>query len=456
MKNGLLLIILSLFTIRTSAQAPTFNIKYSEPLAVFVFVKKLTPQYGENPFKKAFQNSKFYTPQYKNMLAQFDSLQLDYTYEFRAFPYGSKLPGMTEALLQKNLIAATSLNDFKLRSVGLIPNSTLIQLSNVLAAFTPVYNELIYNPNKEKFEKQLKDISAYATAKNISGYFEMGLTFYNSYWDNAIPFEIAFYPLPNSQGFTANAFYNNAVSAIQTDFNDYESLLSVMLHEIFHILYDEQSLAFKKEIDGYFKQNPSKYSTYAYLLMNEALATSLANGYVYEQLIQMPDTTSWYNKKYINLMAKQLYPMVKEYIALKKPIDKNFIDTYIQRYEQYYPEWITELSNTMTYRYMLSNHYADFDIMNQLYHAAMSHEEDEITETSIGKMKATILSKVVVVSTDHANTLALIKKQFPELKNWNYKANKEFEYNVFLKDRTQLYIINQHKTALIDLIKKMQ
>lgn len=456
MKNGLLLIILFLFTIRTSAQAPTFNIKYSEPLAVFVFVKKLTPQYGENPFKKAFLNSKFYTPEYKNLLAQFDSLTLDYTYEFEAFPYGSKLPGMTEALLQKNLIASSSLNDFKLRSVGLIPNSTLIQLSNLLTAFTPVYNELIFNPNKEKFEKQLKDITTYATAKNISGYFEMGLTFYNSYWDNAIPFEIAFYPLPNSQGFTANAFYNNAVSAIQTDFNDYESLLSVMLHEIYHILYDEQSLAFKKEIDTYFKQNPSKYSNYAYLLMNEALATVLANGYVYEQLIQMPDTTNWYNKKYINLMAKQLYSMVKEYIALKKPIDKNFINNYIRLYEEHYPGWITELNNTLNYRYMLSSHYSDFDIMNQLYHASMSHEEDEITENSISKMKATTLSKVIVVSKDNANTLALIKKQFPELKHWNYKADKEFEYNVFLKDRTQLYIINQHRTPLTDLIKKMQ
>jgi hypothetical protein len=455
MKYRFLIVAISLLTTLGFGQKVTFNIKYSEPLAVFVFTKSLTTNYGDNPFKIEFNKSKYFTQKYQDLIAQLDTLRTDYTYLFSEFPYGSKIPGMTEALLKKNLIASNSILDFKLRSVGLITNTSLNQLATILSEFTPIYNELIFNPNKTKFESQLAAISAFTETKNITNYFETGLTFYSSVWDNSIPFEIVFYPLPNSKGFTAGAFYNNAVSAIQTDLKDYNVLFSVVLHEIFHILYDEQPLVVKNELDAYFKRNPSKCSIYAYLLLNEVLATALGNGYVFENLNEKSDTSKWYNWRYINLMAKEIYPTVLEYVEQKKPIDKYFIDTYIKLYEQTYPNWINEIENTMTYRYTLSENQLDFDIFSQLYpYCSISEAEDQINEASIEKMKGTPLTKVIIVSKNNNYQLALIKKSFPELQKWKYQSQNEFTYNVFLGDRTQLYIINQHKTPTEVLIKK--
>ncbi len=150
----------------------------------------------------------------------------------------------------------------------------------ILDAFTPVYNELIYHPNKEKFEKQLKSLSDYFVSKNVAGYFQTGVLFYNSVWDNSIPFEIALYPLPDPKGFTAEAFINNAVCAIPTNEGNYDGLLSIMMHEIFHMIYNEQSLKVKEDMKRWFNANPSKCSTYAFWLMNEAFATVFRrNGY---------------------------------------------------------------------------------------------------------------------------------------------------------------------------------
>ncbi len=456
MKYRLIIFFFSLLTNLTFGRKPTFNVKYSEPLAVFVFAKNLTTNYGDNPFKTEFKRSKYYIKKYKDLIAQLDTLRTDYTYQFTEFPYGSKIPGMTEGILKKNLIASKTITDFKLRSVGLITNASLNELVNLLSEFTPIYNELIYIPNKTKFESQLADISNFITAKNIVSYFETGLTFYNSVWDNTIPFEIAFYPLPNSKGFTAEAFYNNAVSAIQTDLKDYNVLMSVMLHEIFHILYDEQPLIVKNKLEADFKQNPSKSSIYAYLLLNEVLATALGNGYVFENLNGKLDTTEWYNWQYINLMAKQIYPTVLENIKQKKPIDKKFIDTYIKLYEQNYPNWINELDHTMTYRYILSNNQSDFDTFRQLYsYCSISEAEDQINVTSIEKLKSTPLTKIIIVSKNNKAQLSLIKKSFPELQKWKYQADKEFDYNVLLNDKTQLYIINQLNTPTEILIKKL-
>lgn len=456
MKNKLLFIAFILFSKSILAQKPTFHVQYSEPLAVFVFAKSLGINYGENPFKNEFKKSKYNVPKYTDLIAMLDTLQIDFSYQYYEYPYGSKIPGMTSAILKKNLIHSKNINDFKLRSVGLIPNSTLQKLADLLTDFTPVYNELIYLPNKEKFEKQLESISKFVETKNIAGYFETGLNFYNSSWDNSIPFEISFYPLPNSQGFSAEAFLNNAVSAIQTDMTDYNVLLSVMMHEIYHILYDEQPLKIKNEIADYFNQNPSKCSNYANLLLNEVLATAVGNGYVYEKLDGKIDQGEWYNWQYINLMAKKIYPTVLEYIEAKNPIDKNFIDTYIKLYEQNFPNWINEPNHTLTYRYVLSKNFSDFTTIAQLYpYCSMSEAEDQISELSIEKMKATPLTKVIIVSANHAYDLALIKKSFPELKKWKYRAESEFTHSVFLNDKSQLYIINQQKTPIETLLKQL-
>lgn len=440
---------LLLLSFWASGQKVNFNIQYSEQLAVFVFIQNLSDNYPENVFKTEFGQSKYNTQKYKDLVSQFDQLLIDYSYSFDEYPYGSKIPMQSRDILKKNLIETHTLNDFKLRSIGILPNATLQSLTEIISAFTPVYNELIYIPNKGQFEPQLKDLSKYSREKNLEDYFQTGLSFYNSSWDASIPFEIALYPLPNSTGFTAQAFYNNFISAVQTNLKDYKSLFSVMLHETYHILYDEQSLEVKKEMAQNFKKNPSKYSNYAYQLLNEALATALGNGYVYEKLNGKADLNDWYNSQYIDLMAKQIYPTVKEYIALKKPIDQNFVDTYIKIYETHFPHWIDEPDHIMTYRYILSENRKDFNTIRQMYPARSSEEsETEISLLSLEKMKKTPLTKIIIVSQNNNEKLSLIKSQFKELKQWNFNPEKEFGYKILLEDKSQLLIINQQKSSL--------
>ncbi len=443
MKKISILFLLFSFVIKTWGQETKFEVKFSEPLAVFVFVENLSTHYPDNPFKKLFTNSKFNQDKYNKLIAEFDTLNIDYSYDFTEYPYGQKFPGMTGSLLKRNLIRSKTLDEFKFNSVGIIPITDVIKLTSILSTFSPVYQELVYQPNKEKFEKQLTELSSFIVSKNIASYFDIGKKFYNSSWDNAIPFEIAIYPLPNSKVFTAEAFCNNAASAIPNDFKDYNLLLSIMLHEIFHILYNEQSLSVKKEIDKWFNSNPSIHSTYAYLLLNEALATAIGNGTVYEQLNQKEDSAEWYNQKYINLMAKKIYPLVKEYISNQKSFDKSFVDNYIKIYDTNFSDWISELNNIMTYRSVLTDNSDDFNYINQFFpYKSMSQTEDNISENSIDKMSKTPITKIVIISKDNKNKIELLKRKFIELKNWNPDYKTNFTYSVFMADKTYLTIIN--------------
>lgn len=456
MKYKFLLTLLFLITF-AFGQNVKFNIKYSEQLAVFVFMQNISENSPENVFKTEFQKSKYNSDNYKNIISKFDKLSIDYSYAFDEFPYGSKIPMQTRDILKKNLIETTNLNDFKLRSIGIIPNKTLIDLTEMISTFTPIYNEIIYNPNKVQFEKQLFEISKYSKEHKIEDFFETGLLFYNSNWDNSIPFEIAFYPLPNSQSFTAQAFYNNFISAIQTNLKDYKDLFSVMLHETFHIIYDEQSLEVKNNIDKYFKENKSKNSNYSYQILNEVLATALGNGYVYGKLDGKTDSNDWYYHQYIDLLARKIYPLVIDYIAQKKPMDRNFIDNYIKIYDVNFPNWINELENIMAYRYVISENQDGFNLIRKTFWYRSSEENDtEITENSIEKMRKSPLTKVIIVSKNNNEKLNLIKKKFPELKNWNYKADKDFGYKILLEDKSQLIVINQKKSTIEALFKTIE
>ncbi len=159
MKYRLLLTFLFLITF-AFGQKTTFNIKYSEQLAVFVFMQNLSENYRENAFKTEFQKSKYNNDNYKNIISKFDKLIIDCSYAFDEFPYGTKILMQTRDILKKNLIETKNLNDFKLRSIGIVPNKTLSDLTEMISTFTPIYNELIYNPNRVQFEKQLMEISA--------------------------------------------------------------------------------------------------------------------------------------------------------------------------------------------------------------------------------------------------------------------------------------------------------
>ncbi|MFY1046673.1 hypothetical protein [Chryseobacterium sp. GP-SGM7] len=455
--KSVFLIPLLFLTVLAFGQKPTLKMKYSEQLTVFVFIQNLSENHPENVFKTAFQKSKYNTENYRNKISEFDKLSIDYSYQFEEFPYGSKAPMQTRDILKKNLIETDNLNDFRLRSIGLVPIKTLNDLAALILYFTPIYNELIYTPNKEKFEKQVIEITDYANDHHIEGFFQTGLSFYHSVWDQSIPFQIAFYPLPDSDYFTAQAFCNNFVSAIQTNLKDYKDLLSVMMHEIFHIIYNEQSLEMKIKIDKDFKENKSKYSNYAYQLLNELLATALGNGYVYEQLEGELDQNDWYYHQYIDLMARKIYPVVKNYITEKKSIDKNFIDTYINLYETNFPNWINESDNIMTYRYVISEDEKDFNTINQLFRYRSSAEyENEITERSIEKMQKTPLTKIIIVSNKNLEKLRLIKSKFKELTNWKFTSDQDFTYKILLADKSQLIIINTVKKDLKKLIQSIK
>ena len=438
-----------LLSLNGFSQSVQFETKFSEPFAVFQFINSLSGNSPGNVYKKLFQQSGFSTKASQDLIKVFDSLNIDYSFDFTDYPPGQKVGIDVPNLLRRNLILSNNMQDFKIRSMGLLPNEKLMKLIAVINQFTSVYETVIYEPYKARFEKQLEGLSNVMKTSNINSYFAQALLFYNSSWDVTIPFVFAFYPLPNSRGFTATAVSNVAISAIADSLENYKALLSVMLHEMCHVAYDERSLHVWNQMQEWFDSNSSKISGYANSLFNEAMATAVGNGYLGAQLNGKEDTThSWYGVKYINLMARAAYPLVKEYIQAGKHLDREFVDRYIHLFEERFPNWLYDPQYVMRGRLLITDRAEDADVLRSIFEPAPGNEnEKEISEPILKKIILNHGTKVIIVNTNNKEELKLIKNYVPELQSWQYTAKKDFTYTRFLNNKSWLIILNNVSAA---------
>ena len=428
-----------------------FEVRSSRMLGELVFLQRLSSKAQANPYRDLFRGSAFDTAENAASLAAFEMIPLDYEYEFHEYPPGTKMEGTVLYQLKRNLVLDGDLSEFRRRSIGLLPLCDLNRLIDVMERLAPAYDALVYEPNRATFEKQLTEIEELVAAKDISQYFDQARVFYRSSWDATIPFLFVFYPQPGGGGFSATAYGNIAESALPTEYTEYTGVLSVMLHESAHILLDEQSLEFKKELEGWFTASPSRYSHFAKALMHEAWATAVGNGYFSSKLTGKLNPGSWYNFKYNDLMAKEIYPLLAAYLDDGAPLDRPLIEEYIAIYEDKFPTWISEWDNLLTGRYVLSEDSADFRLLDQRFpYRNVSKYLHDFSPASFEKLLGTTITKLVVVSGDNSRKLDLIRSHFRDLDDWHPDAEKDFTYAQLLSDRTPLIIVNLVNGSLED------
>jgi hypothetical protein len=173
---------------RVHAAVPVrFEVRFSKPLAVYRYVAQLSSRARSNNQKTQFMASRFAAAPYLQLLTAFDSIPTDYEYRFAQYP-DLKIEGSTWYVLKRNLILAASFDDFRTRSLGLIPTADLNRLVDIFQAFTPVYDSLVYEPNRAVFERQLHDIERMLAERKVSALLAQIRAFYRASWDPSVPF----------------------------------------------------------------------------------------------------------------------------------------------------------------------------------------------------------------------------------------------------------------------------
>ncbi len=424
------------------AAAPFFEVRFSRPLAVYYFVEALSGSSRSGTvFQKQYIGSRFETAETRAALADFDTLDLQYSYAFPQYPAFSKTPGQTEDLLRRALLLSTDLTDFRQRAAGIVPKEDLTRLLHILTVFKPVYDSMVYVPLEREFHQQLSACASRLHTPAVSEFFRKMSLFHGQEEGPADTFRVAFYPLPRSRAFQATAFIDCSVSALPEGERDYDMLLSVTLHEIAHILYNDQPLALKQRLQKAFANSPFPGAANARLLFNEAQATALGNGAAYLALTGVLDTGAWYSNKYRNGMAKAIYPMVAGYLSRNQTIDSAFVAEYCRIYATRFPEWEGEAAHLFTNRFVVADDDAALREVRQAFPVtSTSYAATPLNEANLKIISESLLTKVLVLNPENAGNLALAKRFFPQIRVSPALLQKGFVRSQN-RDGTWLYVL---------------
>ena len=436
--------------------------KISKPYCIFNFLETATNQQGTSSTLNDFiaSNTKNDTV-FKRLCLEFKNIQTDYNYKREEFPENRRQNRSTKDLIDIALVNSNTLDEFKNKIIGILPNSEQQKLVNVLKQTEKFYDNLLWNNNEQKLSNQKKELELYASKS--SEIFNKFQHFYNSSWTTDIPFIVTLYPIPGKRGnSTATPHANSLCVGVLTDEIRHIERIGVVLHEMCHVLYDEQTKEFQHEIEKWFDNNSSPYKQYAYNFFDEGLATALGNGWAFKNLSGSIDTSEWYDNEYINGFAKELYPLVEDYINNNQQIDKQFIDKSIELFAKKFPNSVSDYGILLNRVSIYSDAETDLeraDLMNTIGEkfqlSNVNSSSPILDKTSLELLKNSTQTQLVIISKNHKDNFNALRKMFPILSKINPTTNTIFSF--YDKNNRPIIILFATENKYInDLVKRME
>lgn len=418
-------------TIRPVYSDDVVKVIYSKTFAVLKFLETTTGHHGTSgTFRKQMDTSAVLQQAgFTALKNTYNSLHLDYTYSKQGYPEKRKHTTSTWDLICVAAISSKSNREFFNRIIGILPNDDYLKLKEIFRQAEPYYDAFMYTKQEDAIRKKAGELNAYAPALNRM--FDQFKTFYGSSWDKSVPFNLTIYPIFGNRGeTTATPHANSLEMGFLLEHKDTYDMLAVGMHEMCHVLFEEQPLALQQSIDSAFTASKDPYAAFAYRYIDEALATAIGNGYAYQNLSTKMDTGSWYADYYIDHYAKALYPLVKESLDTHKPMDKDFVVKAIAIFKQTFPNALYDMDALM----MQSDAYFEDDpetiidpMINALhttFRIYMSNTSIPIDDpASLENIRNSEYTQVFIIHKNQAKNLKLLKTIFPELKKLPAKQN---------------------------------
>jgi hypothetical protein len=462
--NRILALIICLLVIRPGSKAsPLLSFKISKPLCLLTFLETASGDAHSSPtFRKYIKEhiTNDDTAAFKELVSSFSALDLDHNYILPQYPPQRQKPRSSEGLIKMAAVQAKDLPDFFNRIAGILPNEQWLALKEIMGKTQYYYSQVINSEDNVAIEKQLRELKMY-NDKTDKAFLRLK-TFYGSTWPDNQGFSVAIYPIPGTSGTTTATPHSNClVMAVLTKETDHDSRMGVAMHEISHVLYEEQPLSLQWKLDSAFMENGSVSMPYAYGYLDEALATACGNGWIYEFLTGKPEDGSWYNDEYINKYAHALYPLVKLYIDNFKTIDRSFVKKAISIFETEFPDAAYEFNNLFNQM----NFYTDANsseqyrniknTLNRYYRVSGCHSSYPIADPqSLDMANKSSGTQLFIIHTNKTQNFSELKKIFPELNTVDESGESIISF--IDKNKRPVVIVNVKDDTRIDAaFKKM-
>jgi hypothetical protein len=333
--------------------APQIVFRTGHTHGVFRFVEAITGgRQASSILADRFRGSRYDTPRLRALADTYRRIReqhCGHSYRFNGYPSARQEMGwdIHQALNLQSALAR-DLDDLAGRTAQLLPPAEHRQLLEILRAFEPAYDALVWRPSRAKLERYRRRLAAMARKARLGQLFDRVARFYRSHWPDSVPLTVVLHPIPAARGHTtAYVIANVAPVEALLDEKDLAGRLAVVFHELCHALYESQPAEVQQELHKAFSAHRSPYTGQAYTLLNEALATALGNGWSYKQITGRLDPDRWYNDPQIDGYAHAIYPRLTAYLEAGRPLDRAFFAQAVAAYRERFPDAIYTLDNLL-------------------------------------------------------------------------------------------------------------
>jgi len=448
MKKIILTLLLLTIAFSGYCQNDFIQIETNKTLSLFSFLETASDQRGISlSFKEYINKNTIGNTEFQTLIEEYSILNLDYQAKRDGYPDSRYIYLHTKDLIWIAASNSTNISDFSTRIIGILPHETHIRLIRLLNQIEPFYDDLVWNDAQQNIQRIESQLEGYKD--EIGELFLKISKFYRTKWHKEMPFKISLYPIPLEKGHTTAVPKGNVLicSVLSQSEDEYLSTLGVIIHEMCHILYREQSIEVQHEIDKWFSNNTSDYNNLAYSYINEGLATVLGNGWAYKQLHGSLDTSEWYNNTYIDGFARVLYPLTKQFLFSARMLDSSYVKEAINLFEQKFPKAIYDTNILMTDLVMYANTEEQkeidlirYELRKKFRVISLWFSTPILDEQSIQNFKKEKTTKLFIIDSKHKETLQVINSHFVDF-------NFAFEMNSF-----QTFFDKESKSNVIVII----
>lgn len=354
-----------------------------------------------------------------------ENINTFYSYNLQGYPEYRNYKVQLWQLLKVAAANSTDIHEFELAIAGMLPVNDINSLTESLINLRNLHEKLLWEPNNEALEAYIQDLTKEASKGDFNKAFEKAINFYGTDWNNNVPMIVYTLPLPEVE--------KNMIEIASPDGNvltysvhikegrDIAEDLGVVFHELDHILYKNQPVDLQNTLEKYFLNHHSPHKVIGYRVLDEALATALGQGFYYQHMTGKADEGNWYDIPQVNKVAKSIFPLVAEYLNKGRTIDSLFVDSYLEVYEEKFPEDLTDIkSNISNVNILISQGYPD---LNKVFTPFFSHfamrsinNENGVSHENISKWQSTLGTKVAFLQNDN-DEYDLLKSELDWLPN---------------------------------------
>lgn len=343
-RGFLVLIFISFFQ---TIHAQTIEVKLSPVMGMLNLLETLQGATGTSPTLRKQAEEQLPANVWQKALQDYQNLRTEYQFIREGYPSSRKVILSTRKLLMLAAAHATDLEDFQTRITGILPNQDMIRLIAILKSIEPHYRKTFWEPYLTTLESMQQEMIS--RIPRLLPLFKQAKAFYQTAWPESLPFIVNLYPIPALEGNTAATPYGNVLVCgfLTRHPGAAEHLESIIVHEMCHLLFEEQSQQVQNNIDTWFNEETSPYRSFAYSYLDEGLATAIGNGWAEQQLHGQLDTGQWYNDPTINGYAKAIYPLIKTYFTSKHSLDQSFVHQAVEAFAKSFPRSLFSYDNLL-------------------------------------------------------------------------------------------------------------